>query len=71
MGDAITTMLNVVLNVTDAFNTNKIAISTDTDVLKTSNVRRYDGPVIYPGAIVPDGWHRAASAPSAKACSAG
>jgi hypothetical protein len=46
---AITPMLNVVLNVTDAFNTNKIAISTDTDVLRESNVRRYDGRVIYLG----------------------
>jgi outer membrane receptor protein involved in Fe transport len=46
---AITPMLNVVLNVTDAFNTNKIAISTDTDVLRESNVRRYDGRVIYVG----------------------
>ena len=46
---AITPMLNVVLNVTDAFNTNKIALSTDTDVLKESNVRRFDGRVIYLG----------------------
>ncbi|MES2759333.1 MAG: TonB-dependent receptor [Pseudomonadota bacterium] len=46
---AVTPMLNVVLNVTDAFNSNKVAFSTDTDVLKETNVRRYDGRVIYLG----------------------
>jgi outer membrane receptor protein involved in Fe transport len=46
---AITPALNVVLNVTDAFNTNKIETITDTDLLKERNLRRYDGRVMYLG----------------------
>lgn len=46
---AITPTLNAVLNVTDAFNTNKIETSTDTGLLKESVLRRYDGRVMYLG----------------------
>jgi outer membrane receptor protein involved in Fe transport len=46
---AITPALNVVLNVTDVFNTNKIETSTDTDLLKETSLRRYDGRVMYLG----------------------
>jgi outer membrane receptor protein involved in Fe transport len=46
---ALTPRLNLVLNVTDAFNTNKIETVTDTSMLKETSIRRYDGRVIYLG----------------------
>ncbi|MES2152067.1 MAG: outer membrane beta-barrel family protein [Pseudomonadota bacterium] len=46
---AITPRLFLVMNVTDAFNTNKIETLTDTSTLREDNVRRYDGRLIYLG----------------------
>jgi len=45
----ITPSLNLVLNVTDVFNSNKTETIVDTDVLKEHNIRRYDGRLIYIG----------------------
>ncbi|MFZ6765799.1 TonB-dependent receptor domain-containing protein [Undibacterium sp. Di26W] len=45
----ITPSLNLVLNVTDVFNSNKIETIVDTDTLKERNIRRYDGRLIYIG----------------------
>ncbi|BBB66942.1 TonB-dependent receptor [Undibacterium sp. YM2] len=45
----ITPSLNLVLNVTDVFNSNKIETIVDTDTLKEHNIRRYDGRLIYVG----------------------
>jgi outer membrane receptor protein involved in Fe transport len=46
---ALTPALNLVLNVTDVFNANKIATITDTDLLHETNVRRADGRILYLG----------------------
>jgi outer membrane receptor protein involved in Fe transport len=46
---AITPMLDVVFNVTDLFETNRIETVTDNDILKETNVRRFDGRVMYLG----------------------
>ncbi|MFZ6655744.1 TonB-dependent receptor domain-containing protein [Undibacterium sp. TJN19] len=45
----ITKNLNVVMNVTDVFNSNKIENQIDTDILKERSIRRYDGRLIYIG----------------------
>ncbi|MES2037340.1 MAG: TonB-dependent receptor [Pseudomonadota bacterium] len=45
----ITQNLNLVLNVTDIFNSNKTETIVDTDALKERNIRRYDGRLIYVG----------------------
>lgn len=41
--------LSLVMNVTDVFNKNKIETITDTPLLRETNVRRYDGRVVYLG----------------------
>jgi hypothetical protein len=46
---ALTPMLNLVVNLTDVFNTNRIETFTDTDLLKETNLRRYDSRGIYVG----------------------
>ncbi len=46
---ALSPALNLVINVTDVFNTNKIETITDTDLLKETNIRRYDGRLVYIG----------------------
>jgi hypothetical protein len=46
---ALTPKLNLVLNVTDAFDANKTEIITDTSTLKESSVRRFDGRLVYVG----------------------
>ena len=46
---ALTPMLDVVFNVTDLFDTNRIETVTDNDILKETNVRRYDGRLMYVG----------------------
>ena len=46
---ALTPALNLVLNVTDVFDANRIETVTDTDLLKETNTRRYDGRVLYLG----------------------
>jgi len=45
----ITKSLNLVVNVTDIFNSNKTETQVDTDILKESSIRRYDGRLIYVG----------------------
>ncbi|MFZ6732111.1 TonB-dependent receptor domain-containing protein [Undibacterium sp. Ji42W] len=45
----ITQNLNLVLNVTDIFNSNKTETIIDTEPLKERNTRRYDGRLIYIG----------------------
>ena len=46
---ALTPALNLVLNVTDVFNANKIETITDTDLLKDTNIRRSAGRLAYFG----------------------
>ncbi|WLI91371.1 TonB-dependent receptor [Massilia sp. R2A-15] len=46
---AISPMLDVVFNVNDLFNTNRIETVTDNDILKETNVRHYDGRLMYLG----------------------
>jgi outer membrane receptor protein involved in Fe transport len=46
---ALTPKLNLVFNVTDAFDANKTEIITDTSTLKESSVRRFDGRLVYVG----------------------
>ncbi|RSZ56887.1 TonB-dependent receptor [Massilia atriviolacea] len=46
---SLTPRLNVVLNVTDAFDSNKTATRIDSDILRESSERRYDGRLIYVG----------------------
>lgn len=45
----ITPALSLVMNVTDVFNTQKIETVTDTDTLKETNLRRFDGRIVYLG----------------------
>jgi hypothetical protein len=45
----ITPALALVMNVTDVFNSNKTETITDNELLKETNVRRYDGRVAYIG----------------------
>lgn len=45
----LTPALFLVLNVTDAFDSNKIENITDTDLLKDRTMRRYDGRIVYFG----------------------
>nr|WP_167235420.1 outer membrane beta-barrel protein [Massilia genomosp. 1] len=46
---SLTARLNVVLNVTDVFDSNKAQTRIDSDILRESNLRRYDGRLIYVG----------------------
>ena len=46
---ALTPQLNLVMNVTDALNTNKMASVIDTATLKENTIRRFDGRVFYVG----------------------
>ena len=46
---ALTPALNLVLNVTDVFNANKIETITDNDLLHETSIRRYDGRLVYLG----------------------
>ena len=46
---AVTPAVNLVLNVTDVFNANKIETITDTDLLKETSVRRSAGRLVYFG----------------------
>ena len=46
---AITPKLNVVMNVTDVFNTNKIETITDIATLQEHSLRRFDGRIVYVG----------------------
>ena len=50
---ALTPALNLVLNVTDVFNANKIETITDTDLLKETSIRRSDGRHRVSRAVVP------------------
>lgn len=61
---ALTPALSLVLNVTDIFNSNKMASVTDTDLLKERSLRRFDGRIVYvglsyriggPGGSAPEG----------------
>ncbi|GAB3431863.1 TonB-dependent receptor [Massilia solisilvae] len=45
----ITPALSVVMNVTDIFNTQKIETVTDTETLRETNLRRFDGRIVYLG----------------------
>jgi outer membrane receptor protein involved in Fe transport len=45
----VTPALSLVLNITDIFNTNKSDTATDTDALRETSQRRYDGRVVYVG----------------------
>lgn len=45
----ITKSLNLVVNVTDIFNSNKTETQVDTDILKERSIRRFDGRLIYVG----------------------
>ena len=45
----VTPALSLVLNITDVFNTNKSDTATDTDALRETVQRRYDGRVVYVG----------------------
>ncbi|NHZ43498.1 outer membrane beta-barrel family protein [Massilia aquatica] len=46
---SLTPRLNVVLNVTDMFDSNKTQSRIDSDILRESSLRRYDGRLIYLG----------------------
>lgn len=46
---ALTPALSLVMNVTDVFDANKVETVTDTDLLRETSVRRYDGRVMYVG----------------------
>lgn len=46
---SLTPALSLVLNVTDIFNSNKMASVTDTDLLKERTLRRFDGRIVYFG----------------------
>ena len=46
---ALTPALNLVLNVTDVFDANKIETITDTDLLKETSIRRSAGRIVYLG----------------------
>lgn len=46
---SLTPALNLVLNVTDIFNTNKMGLVTDTGLLKEHTLRRFDGRIVYIG----------------------
>jgi len=46
---ALTPQLNLVMNVTDVFDKNKMATVIDTPLLKESTIRRFDGRVFYVG----------------------
>lgn len=46
---SLTPALNLVLNVTDIFNSNKMESVTDTDLLKDHTQRRFDGRIVYIG----------------------
>ncbi len=45
----LTPALSLVVNVTDVFNSNKIETITDSDLLRETTIRRYDGRVMYVG----------------------
>ncbi|MFZ6873198.1 TonB-dependent receptor domain-containing protein [Undibacterium sp. Di27W] len=45
----ISKSLNLVMNVTDIFNSNKTETQVDTDILRERSIRRYDGRLIYIG----------------------
>ena len=45
----LTPALSLVVNVTDVFNSNRIETITDNDLLRETNIRRYDGRVMYVG----------------------
>jgi hypothetical protein len=45
----LTPALSLVMNVTDVFNKQKVETITDTDTLKETNLRRYDGRIVYLG----------------------
>ncbi len=45
----VTPALHLVLNVTDMFNSNRMASVTDTDLLKEHTLRRFDGRIVYIG----------------------
>jgi outer membrane receptor protein involved in Fe transport len=61
---ALTPALSLVVNVTDMFNSNRIETVTDTELLKETNLRHYDGRVMYfglsyrLGGIAPPGARR-------------
>jgi hypothetical protein len=46
---ALTPALNMVLNVTDVFNANKIETITETDLLQETSIRRSAGRIVYLG----------------------
>lgn len=46
---SLTPALSLVLNVNDAFNSNRFETVTDTTLLKENNMRRFDGRVLYLG----------------------
>lgn len=46
---SFTPALNLVLNVTDVFDSNKIENITDTELIKDTSIRRFDGRVVYVG----------------------
>ncbi|HEX8611784.1 MAG TPA: outer membrane beta-barrel family protein, partial [Telluria sp.] len=46
---SLTPRLNVLLNVTDAFDSNKTQTRIDSEILRESSLRRYDGRLIYVG----------------------
>ncbi|NHZ33902.1 TonB-dependent receptor domain-containing protein [Massilia rubra] len=46
---SLTPRLNVVLNVTDVFDSNKTQTRIDSDILRESSLRRYDGRLVYVG----------------------
>ena len=46
---ALTPRLNLVMNMTDVFNTNKIETVVDSDALRETSTRRFDGRLIYIG----------------------
>jgi outer membrane receptor protein involved in Fe transport len=45
----LTPALSLVMNVTDVFNKQKVETITDTDTLKETNLRHYDGRIVYVG----------------------